>query len=188
MRETLRMMKSIITGKEKQRKEIDLIEEYQDSLTPNILAYMFVSNFGIITNISNNWLKLDDADKVSFCLQELDKALRTYKLDSNIKFITYFRKLYINRLRTETEAINTNKRKIHLYFNELKEEDIDSNLVVEDINLILDNYQLDKEERAQCLLLNQGYKIKEIAIMMHKSISRIYQINNEIRRKFTLSV
>ena len=87
MNETLKMMKSILIGKEDTKDEIELINEYKENLSPNILAFMYVSNFGIIKSIADIWVKLDDADKASFCLQELDKALRTYKLDSNIKFI-----------------------------------------------------------------------------------------------------
>ena len=112
MYETLKMMESIITGKEEKVDEIEIIREYQEKQSPNILAYFYIKNFGLITKASKTYSKLNYNDKASFCLQELDKCLQTYQLDVSIKFSTYFIKCYKRRLYAENGLLNTQKRKM----------------------------------------------------------------------------
>ena len=109
MRNTLELMKEIINGKEENIDEINLIKEYQEKLSPNILAYFYCNNFGIISKTALNYPIISNEDKASFCLQELDKALKRYQLNSNAKFITYFIRCFKNRLRMETEQLLTQK-------------------------------------------------------------------------------
>ena len=45
MQETLKMMKQIIIGNEKERSLQDLLTEYKINKSPNILAYFYVNNF-----------------------------------------------------------------------------------------------------------------------------------------------
>ena len=119
MYETLKMMKSILNGKEEKVNEKELIKEYQEKLSPNILAYFYVNNFGLILQISKNYPLLLTEDIASFCLQELDLSLQDYNLESSNKFITYFAKRFKNLLRTKIEEIQAQKRKANILCKEL---------------------------------------------------------------------
>lgn len=189
MEETLKMMESILNGKEKLIDEKELIKEYRKNLSPNILAYFYSNNYLLFYRINNLYPIISNEDKASFCLQELDKRLQEYDLESNYKFITYFAKCYRNKLRMETEQLLVLKRKVLLYSEELKEDNhIINNMEIDNIDFILDNYNLTDVEKHQCKLLNAGYKIKEIASLLHKSSTWIYHQNKEIKEKISNSL
>ena len=184
MRETLNMMKSIIIGKEKSIPERKLIEEYKDNLSPNILAYFYVCNFGLIYKISNNYPIIADEDKASFCLQEIDKCLQTYDLNSDTKFITYFMKCYKRRLFSEAQMLNHKVRKANLFCEDINDVNISDNIsLITDEDFILNNYDLTSDEIKQCKLLNSGYTIKEIAKILKLAPITIYKRNCRIKEK-----
>ena len=194
MKETLKMMKGIITGKEQELEENELIKEYQNKLSNNILAYFFIDNFGMITLLSDSYPYLDEDDKASFCLQELDKCLRNFNIKNKVKFTTYFYTCYKNRLRMEFEQINTQKRKI-LYFyadstdsyiiddhytKKTYEMDID---LIDDLDSVLDKYNLNEKEKKICKMLSDGYKVKDISALYELKPVSIYQKISIIRKK-----
>lgn len=189
MYETLKMMKSIITGEESKTDEKKLIETYKENLFPNILAYLYINNFGIISKTAELYPKLDDMDKASFCLQELDSCLQNYNSDKNTKFITFFIKCYKNRLRMETQRIMANKRKSFLFVQNLSEINNIGNdyLDYQDIELILNNYNLTTVEKKYCKLLNEGYSIKEIADKVYLKPISIYKKLTIIKQKILIS-
>lgn len=182
MKETLKMMKSILNGKESTKDENELIEEYKESLSPNILAYFFVHNFGLISKTGKLYPMLCDEDKASFCLQELDKALHNYK-SGNSKFITYFIKCYKRRLWAENQMLLHNNRKSFLNCENLD----DINDYYEDEYFSIDefckNYNLSSDEKFYCNLYNYGYSTKDIASMVKKSIQCIYKKRKNILQK-----
>lgn len=183
MEETLKMMKQILTGKECKVDETELINQYKEGLYPNILAYFYCNNYTIICKTNALYSIITDEDKASFCLQELDKCLLNYNSNNNAKFITYFLKCYKNRLRTETELLNTLKRKVNINYENLDEFSMISNdIEIEDINF-LDKYELTKQEKFQCKLLNMGYTIKEIAKIYKLTPIAIYKRQEKIKQK-----
>lgn len=182
MNETLKMMKTIITGKEKEKSVDDLIKDYQNSLNPSILAYFYIQNYGLILKISNKetYKQIDNDDKVSYCLQSLDKSLQTYDFN-NKSFTSYFTTIFQNLLRTHNITNHYNNRKANLYKCSLDE--IDELGIYEDDYLDLDNYNLSSEEKEQCRLLVDGYTIKDISNMFKVSVQCVYQRNKKIRNK-----
>jgi hypothetical protein len=183
MKETLKMMKSILTGKESKANEKEIIEEYKKDLCPNILAYFYSDNFGIIYKTSELYSLLSSEDKASFCLQELDKCLQNYNVNSNAKFITYFIKCYKNRLRVESQLLLYDKRKSIIQYRELDNISEVADLNIEDINLLLRDYNLTESETLQVKLLNYGYKIREIAKLLNITSSAVSQRNQIIKQK-----
>ena len=188
MKETFKMMKSIVTGKEKEESKKNLIIKYQDKLCPNILAYFYCDNFTLIYRTCKSFNLLSDEDKASFCLQELDNCLRSYDCNCANKFITYFIRCLKNRLITETSKANSNSNKANVYCNSL----IENTIVRDDINitdnkLILQQYNLDKEEYSLCELLLKGFTRKEIAIMYKISTPRLSQKLSKIKQKVLFS-
>lgn len=183
MEETLKMMKSILTGKEGTKDENELINDYKENLSPNILAYFFIHNFGLISNIGKSYSMLCDEDKASFCLQELDKALNNYN-HNNSKFITYFIKCYKRRLWAENQMQLHNNRKILCNY-EILEDDLDNYYEDEyfSIDEFAKTYNLSKEEKLYCNLYNNGYSTKDIANIVKKSVQFIYKKRKNILQK-----
>lgn len=185
MEKTLAMMKGILTGKEKDTNEKELIKEYKDNKCPNILAYFYSDNFGVIRNISKLYPILSDDDKASFCLNELNDCLLNYDETFDVKFITYFSRCFKNKLRMETQQLNTQKRKILINYDILNES-TDSTYtqdMIQDTDILLDNYNLTDLEKEQCKLLNEGYTMKEIAYLLKQATVTIYKRNDKIKKK-----
>lgn len=184
MRETLKMMQSILIGKEKDTKELDLIKQYKNELCPNILAYFYIENYGLISNVARFFPYLLDEDKASFCLQVLDKCLLSYKINSNVKFSTYFIKSFSNCLQTKTSEILAQKRKLLFSTEPLFEEIVSvQELNISNINNILDTYNLTDKEKKHCKLLEAGYSLREISKLFKVSESMIYKRNYKIKQK-----
>ena len=189
MEETLKMMESILTGKESKVDERELIKEYKEKLSPNILAYFYSSNYKLICKTNNLYPGILNEDKASFCLQELDKCLQNCNLDLENKFITYFIKCYKNRLRTEIKSLNVQKRKIIFSVDNLSLKEIDNYIdarndkYFENDDDVLNNYNLTTVEKNQCKLLSAGYTLKEISNMFKQAQITAYLRNKQIKEK-----
>lgn len=183
MNETLKMMKSILLGYERELTFNKLLNEYQQQFRPNYLAYMFVDNYGVIYQTSQCYSMLTDEDKSSFCLQELDKCLHSFDITKQVKFITYFLTCYKNRLRTETEKLFLNTNRVNHITNNI--DDYRDILQYTDNYDILDlkNYNLSASQILQCDLIEKGYSFKEIAKLLGVSVQYIYQQNKNISKK-----
>lgn len=180
MYETLEMMKSILNGKECKVEEKELIKEYQNKLSPNILAYFYVNNFGLILQIREKYPLLLDEDIASFCLQKLDKCLQTY--DYKNKLSTYFYKVFNNKLSEENKKLTRNKRKININIRNI--EDYKEKLFYNDINFFdINSYNLTDEEKNQIDYLTKGFTKKDIIKKCNYSISKFYSINKNIKEK-----
>ena len=184
MEETYKMLREILIGKEETINEKILIKQYQDELCPNILAYFYCDNYGLIYNVSEFYPYISSEDKASFCLQELDKCLQKFNR-KDIKFSTYFIKCYRNRLNTETKLVLAQKRKSILFTEELLDEKLCkvSNVEIENLDIILDSYKLDDKEKQQCKLINDGYTLRDISKILNKSESFIWKTNSIIKQK-----
>lgn len=183
MEETLKMMKLVLVGYEHNTSIKELLSDYKITYKPNILAYLFIKNYGIIYDISKKYTMLTDEDKASFCLQELDSCILNYSFDKGCEFITYFYSCFKNRLRTETEQLLT-----HIRYANYTCTDLDScmNLYEFDNNLELYDYinnNLTAREKEHCKLLYMGYTNKELAQINKVSVQYIYNINKKIGKK-----
>ena len=183
MQETLKLMKSVLIGYEKDISINELLHEYRKTFKPNILAYLFVKNYGMIYNISKKYNMLTEEDSASYCLQELDLCMLNYSFDRNCSFITYFLSCYKNRLRTETEQLLTDIRYANYITTDLDScvsfSKIDNNFELYDY--IYNN--LTVKEKEHCKLLYMGYTNKEIAKINEVSVQYIYTINKKIGKK-----
>ena len=189
MEKTLKLLKGIITGKECKLDEKLLIDKYKEGLYPNILAYFYCNNFGIIYNVCNTYKLINNDDKASFCLQELDKCLQNYDDSKNTKFIIYFCKCLKYRLRMECKQLFIDKRKIFLYTDSIIDDiDVTTELEIQDTNTLLDNYNLTQSQKQHCLMLNAGYSIKDMANILNTKIITLYKRNNKIKEKILNSI
>jgi len=185
MKETLKMMRSIIIGYEKDKTINELLQEYKDNESPNILAYLYVNNFGVIQKFADKYKMIDTQDVASYSLQELDKAIKQYDFNSDCKFITFFVTYLKNRLRSEQELLMK-----HVRFANYFHEDLDSlhNMASDfEFDLFdLDNYKLSQDEKQQCKMLIDGYSVSEIAKTFKLTKVSIYNRNKRIGEKLML--
>lgn len=190
MKNTYEMLKTLLIGNEKELSEKEVILQYQEKLSPNILAYFYCNNFGMISMVSRLYPLLSDEDKASFCLQELDKCLQDFDTSRELKFMTYFIKCYKNRLRNECGFLFSLSKKAMVNYMEIPDDensfdnyiDMDCN----NVDLILSNYNLTELEKTQCKLLNIGYTIKDIAKMSGISPMAIYKRFRKIKQKILI--
>lgn len=184
MEETLKMMESILLGKERETNEKELIEQYQRTLRPNILAYFFVVNYGLICKTAKLYPKINDDDKASFCLQELDRCLQNYDANYNVSFMTYFIKCYTYCLNNELALMRCNKRKALINYVDLESVvSVGVNDYLEDYDLILNEYKLTNSEKQHCKLRLAGYTIKEISKLLKITSAAVSQRNTKIKKK-----
>lgn len=158
-----------------------LSAEYQINSDPKILAKAYESIVKLAIVVKNKYWGLTEDDYASFCLERLDFCLRTYDLYCNTKFITYFCKVYGNKLREETEKLNYKKRKCILEsINEL------INVGVEDtynmIELLLPN-TLTANEYKLCKLESEGYDRAFCAEVLGVSRMTIHNMEKSLRVK-----
>lgn len=179
---TLEMMKSIVTGKEKELSTEELVKQYQIGLNPNILAYLYIDNFAYIYRLAQKYPKLSMSDKASFCLQSLDTALRTYKFDKNTKFTTYFFNGFMYKLNSENKVFCRRQKKFNYTMVNFSEcfNDYVEDLYFDNLD-ILNTEKLNKQEKLQGRLTYMGYSVKEIAKCFNLSKTAIYQRNKKIR-------
>lgn len=181
MKETLKMMKQIIVGSERNKDINELIAEYKETKRPNILAYLYCENYGLIYNLSLFYPLINSEDIASYSLQILDKALITY--NSDIKFSTYFYTLLKNRLNTEVTYLQRQKRKIITSYINI--DDVNTTYTDDyfSIDIFAKDNKLSVNQKRYCELLNKGYNIKDISQIIGKSVQYLYQENKNIKQK-----
>lgn len=185
MEKTLKLLKTIIEKDETTKEDKILIQEYQKSLKPSILACFYERYYKLFISIGNKFVILSSEDKASFILEELDKALQNYNLIENTKFSTYLTTCLKNRFKMEIESLNTHKRKtiynLISYENMVENGfDIESNVGIS----ILDIPKLTDKQNLILNLLYKGYSLTDIAKKLNTTTQNIYNIRNKIQKKF----
>lgn len=182
MRDTLKMMKSILEGYHVDKTLDELIYEYQQNQSSYIIAYIFVNNYGLFETIAMKYRLLDNQDIASFSLQELDKALMRYTFDSNCKFTTFLTACLNNRLKSEQECLFHNIRRANYFADNIEElYNTPSNFEFDLFDL--NDYNLSQEEKQQVKLLLHGYSAKELALLFNVTKMTIYKRNKKIGKK-----
>ena len=179
MNDTLRFMAPLVNPELNKLTLEELAYKYQESPTSSILATSYSKIFKLAISVKNKYWGLNDEDVASFCLEKLDFSLRTYTGDA--KFITYFCKVFSNKLREETENLNRKKRKCILEsINDL------INVGVEDtynlIELMLPQ-NLTENEYKLCKLESKGYDRAYVANVLGVSRMTVHNIEKSLRIK-----
>lgn len=182
MRETLKMMKSIIEGYETTKSINELLQEYQQTQSSNILAYVFVQNYPLLIEFKNKYFELDEDDLVSYILEELDNAMMKFDFDRQVGFITFFYNCLKNRLYVECKKLKTNSQVANYYVTDLAEY-----VELEDIDFSFDSlndYNLTKEQYELCNYIIDGYTVREIAKKINLSHTMVYNKIKNLRKVF----
>ena len=154
----------------------------------SIIAEAFDQLKRLIVISNNQYPHFDTTDSISFALEKLEMCLLTYVPGSTTKFSTYFIKVYKNKLREESQALNTHKRCV-IYnstsLNYLMEEgfDVTCNKTIDSNTLMLPS-TLTTREAQYCKLLAMDYgSNKEIAKHMNVSVMTLCNMRKNLRTK-----
>lgn len=154
----------------------------------SIIAEAFDQLKRLIVISNNQYPQFDTDDSISFALEKLEMCLLTYVPGSKTKFSTYFIKVYRNKLREESQYLNTHKRCV-IYnstsLNYLIEEgfDVAANKTIDCNTLVLPN-TLTKREEQYCNLLAMDYgSNKDIAKYMNVSVMTLCNMRKNLRTK-----
>lgn len=188
MLKTLNMLSTLIIEDTRDMSLEQIAEAYRESLNPSLLALAFEKTYKLIINISAKYYGLTDEDIASFSLEKLDICLQTYK-SGQVNFSTYFTTTLMNKFREETEALNTQKRKV-LFFSDSYEAMVENGFdlvaaTCEDDEIMdtLTQYKLTEKEFQYCNLILNGWNNSEISKMMGVSIMTLSNMRKKLREK-----
>ena len=189
MQETYKMLVGLIQNKYKDLSMEQLAIEYQKELNPSILAESFVRNYSFILQISSHYYGLTDQDIASYALERLDYCLQTYQQGN--KFLTYYGTVLKNKLREETQYLNTHKRKA-IFHSSSYEVMVDNGFDIvacaqedETTNLVEDLRERGLEDREiqYCIYLLLGESNADIAKNMGCTIMTLCNMRKRMRIK-----
>lgn len=189
MQQTLKLFKPLITSEYEIQSLEDLAEAYRKDLNPQILATAFHKCYKLALSTSKKFHGLSPEDIESYAVTTLDKCLQSYR-PLGATFTTYYTTIYHNKLREETEALDTDKRKANSKTNSLEEllengidfanESTSENWMVMEV---LKSFKLSNRELTYCKLIMEGYTNADIASMWNTSVMTLSNLRKGLRTK-----
>lgn len=197
---TYNFLKNTITKGEKfkQMDDISLCKLYQDTKNEEIITYEFCKHLKLWLRISQRFKNLPSSEDIpSLVLIAIERALRTFDLEKNIKFITYVGTVVFREL--ENKIYFSAKRNINCISLEDtvggETEDITYQDIIKDERDIFNEFEirdylekapLKKEELELCkILMESNSKIsnKELAETLNKHRHTIRNIKISLKSK-----
>lgn len=165
--------------------------EYQRTNDPVCYSFVFCRLYAYMITQTDKYFYLTDSDKDSYCMEELKKAMIDFDSTKGAKIQTLFDRYLNNRLRTETEQLSRDKRKVN---NNTENYDIAHNKSTYDelsfdcIEVIesLKTLPLSDNELKYCqLIVHNANKINDsdIAKLLGVSSAAIHYIKNSLSKK-----
>lgn len=188
-------LSSLYTGE----KDLDKAAlAYQDTQDPVILAYVFCKSFPLIVNQANKYFYLTDSDKASFAVEELHRAMMDFQLNKGAKVQTFYSRYLNNRLRSETQALDMDKRKsnnvaesyeavveIKSAYDELGYDNVDF------VDLLETAFNLSENELKYCkIVMNNTLDVmdSDVAKVIGVSPAAIHYMKKSLAKKLTLAM
>ena len=100
----------------------EIAMEYQDTEDAILLSYAHCKNWGLTWLKSEKFFGLTEDDVQSFALEEMHKAMLHFSPTGGAKLQTLYVRFLTNRLRTETQSLNYDKRKSNSMTESMEEE------------------------------------------------------------------
>lgn len=196
---TLKTFKPIAKLADHSKNEIDLIQDYQKSKSSEIYCLMFVRYFNLLNMTAEGYFNLTADDKESFATEELSKALMDFSEDKG-SFGGMLKTYYSNRLRTETQRLNTYRRSINYsveYLDGLKDadgKDVKSQIADDrnpfsfvEMREALASISLNRRQLTYCLCkMIGGFSDSDIADRAGISSAAITKMRSSFKIKFQL--
>src|SRR5699024_7336603 len=171
----------------------NLAERYQQNQDMVYLSVIFCEYFPYIRQTADNYINLTDEDKSSYILEEIHKSLMDYDASRNTKIQTIMMKYIKNRLRSETQQTNMQKRKAN---NQTASYDNTLGIFEGKHSGGLDRVEMDttieqmkslsENEKEYCKIVSSNdYTDSDVARVMNVTASAINQMKKRIKRKIT---
>ena len=171
----------------------NLAERYQQNQDMVYLSVIFCEYFPYIRQTADNYFNLTDEDKSSYILEEIHKSLMDYDASRNTKIQTIMMKYIKNRLRSETQQTNMQKRKAN---NQTASYDNTLGIFEGKHSGGLDRVEMDttieqmkslsENEKEYCKIVSSNdYTDSDVARVMNVTASAINQMKKRIKRKIT---
>lgn len=175
----------------------EFVLEFQYTEDPIIIAYVFCQSYALIVNQGNKFFGLSEEDKESFAVEELELAMMDYKEGKGASFKTFFMRYFVNRLRAETQATNTQKRKANNVTEEYEEvttvrayedQGYDN---VEFIDSLETSFDLTENELKYChIVMNNpvGVVDTDVAKLMGMTSAGVNWIKKSLKKKLSFAI
>lgn len=188
MQQTLKLLSTLITDDIRHLTLEEISIQYKDSLDPSLLALAFHKTHRLTMTIANRYYGLSTDDIASHSLERLDMCLVTFNPEA-AGFVTYYSTVFSNKLREETEALNTQKRKT-IFYSESYEQLVETGfeVAVEEFDFLdemmnLDNYNLTEREKEYCALVMNDTPSMKIAEILGVSQMTVSNMRKKLRIK-----
>lgn len=166
--------------------------KYQQTSDPISFCFVFCKLFPYMLRVTRRYYYVSDQDKSSFCVYELNKAMKNYSEAKSAKILTLFNKYLIHRFLNEYESMSYDKRKINQDLTSLTKvyrmECPASKSSLDDVELMetLHSIDLTTSELKYCeIVAKSTHKIKdaEIARAIGLTPPAIHHIKNRLQKK-----
>lgn len=206
MLNTYKLMSNLLVEENKKYTNEELVIKYQEKEDMRVLAELFCRNFPLYFNIYKKpaFYRLDSSDKVSIILEKLSVAINTWKVERNIRFITYSTHIMVmelvNKCNYYKHKVRNKIREISssdiLGTNKDEEETLDYEQVTSDTTIeqqfdlielkySIQNSNMSEREKMFCNIILDNPRItqQEIADIMKIGRQTVIKIKNRIGEK-----
>lgn len=167
--------------------------KYQKNQDMMYLSVIFCEYFPYIRQTADNYFNLTDEDKSSYVLEEIHKSLMDYDETRNAKIQTIMITYIKNRLRSETQQTNMQKRKANNQTSSYENtagifegkhsgglDKVEMNTTIEQMKALSEN------EKEYCKIVSSDdYTDSDVARIMNVTASAINQMKKRIKKKIT---
>lgn len=110
MQETFKNLKTIASLHTSEMTLSEIALEYQKTKSPILYAHIFCKMYPYLYTQAEKYFYLTAEDKISFILEELERALMAYEANREAQVQRLVSVYVNNRLRTETQSLSHHKR------------------------------------------------------------------------------
>lgn len=200
---TYKLMSQVLVDEYKGLSNEELAKQYQVEENPSILAEVFCRNFKLLCGLAFKpqfKFYLDKDIIASDTVISLDKALRTFDINGDYKFMTYAGRVITLQLQWQLNRLNHKGRNeqvfsIDEFTQDTDDELFEDNFVKEDnfdidlVNLYydIDNSNLKDVEKQVCKIILTNPRITEREIGEKLNISRmsVHILKVKLREKLS---
>ena len=172
----------------------EVAENYQQDKSPAKLAYVVCRLEHYLKTQTNKYWGLTEEDKESFMLEEVDRAMLHYNPDKGAKVQTLISIYVNNRLRTETQQLQYDKRSANNAADSYEEiiatkenDEVECTQYLDiEMSSLLNSAQLTESEMACCKIIMQephALKNTEIADMLGMTSAGVGYLKKRIAVK-----
>lgn len=194
MQQTLKLLTPLLTPENLALSLEELSANYRSSLDPRLLAAAYHKTYKMTLAASKHFFGLTTDDLASFTLTTLDFCLLNFE-PAAAKFTSYYHTILNNKLRHETQALSTHKRKANMFptsydglvengFEAVADEEYQTWMTMEYVN---DCYLTDREKK-YCQMVLEDYTNAEIAKELQVSVTMLSHMRREMRQRMDKSV